>query len=150
MLFVVVSGLGWLIDTSVFMTLSGVGRWQPTAANVVSGSCGALFVFAVSARGIFRRNRGSLAQKILVLLAFNLVVIVISSFVLGFLTDRIDALALRMAWSLPSADIKLAAKILVTPVTLVLNFVVVRFLLERFVGLRLGGDGDIIEGEEVR
>lgn len=136
--FVAVSGIGWLLDVGVFMTLSGPAGWHPVAANVVSGSCGALFVFLVSASRIFRRNQGTLAQKVVVLLVFNLAVIVASSFLLGLIAAELATASQRLGWALPAADIRLAAKIIVTPATLLLNFLVVRFLVERFIGLRAG------------
>ena len=137
LLFVAISGAGWLLDTSVFMTLSGPFAWNPIAANIVSGSCGVLLVFTISSRSIFQRNSGSMLQKIGVLLAFNLVVIVASSFVLGAIATQLGLLAGRLQVAVPPAGIRLASKVLVTPVTLALNFLVVRFLLERFVGMRV-------------
>lgn len=127
-LFVGVSGVGWLLDTGVFLALSGPGGWPLLGANVVSGSCGALFVFACSARGIFRRNAGSMTAKVAALLGFNAVVIVASSVVLTALAAGLARMGAPAAW------VPLGAKVLVTPVTLALNFVVVRYLLERFIG----------------
>lgn len=136
LLFVATAGAGWLLDTTVFMLLSGPGGWHVVAANMVSGSCGALFVFAVSARGIFERNRGSMAQKVGALLLFNAAVILASSLVLGAIAALLASSAVRLGWNVPLHGLHLAAKVLVTPVTLALNFVVVRYLLERFIGLR--------------
>lgn len=135
LLFVAVSGGGWLLDLLVFVTLSGPAGWPPVVANMASGSCGALFVFAMSARGIFARNHGSMAQKIAMLLVFNLAVIVVCSFILGWIVDELTIVVAAAQVFVPPVAIRIAAKMLVTPVTLVLNFVVVRFLLERFVGL---------------
>ena len=143
-LFVAVSGTGWLLDTAVFLLLSGPGGWPVAAANMLSGSCGALLVFAASSRGIFRRNDGSMAQKVAVLLLFNAVVIAASSAVLALIAARLGTLSATWGpawgeawgWTPPPNVLRLLAKVLVTPVTLALNFVVVRLLLERFVGLR--------------
>ena len=136
LLFVALSGTGWLLDTTVFMLLSGPGRWPVVAANMVSGSCGTLFVFMASSRGVFSRNEGSMAQKIGALLLFNAAVILASSVVLGVIAAGLADGAARLGWAVPPAALRLAAKVLVTPVTLALNFVIVRFLLERFVGVR--------------
>ncbi len=138
-LFVAISGLGWLLDVTVFMTLSGPVGWQPVAANVVSGSCGSLFVFIVSASGIFQRNDGGMGQKVLVLLTFNLVVILASSLLLGLIATGLAAAAQGYGWAARPAAIRLLAKVIVTPATLLLNFLVVRFLVERFVGVRRTG-----------
>ena len=138
-LFVAISGLGWLLDVMVFMTLSGPAGWQPVAANIASGSCGSLFVFIVSATGIFQRNNGAMAQKVLVSLTFNLVVIIASSFLLGLIAASLQAAAQQHGWVARPAGIRLLAKVVVTPATLLLNFLVVRFLVERFVGVRRPG-----------
>lgn len=136
LLFVAASGTGWLIDTSVFLLLSGPGNWGVVPANIVSGSCGALFVFALSARGIFQRNQGSLGQKIGALLVFNAVVIIASSLALGVIASMLALGAAQLGWDVTPGALRLVAKVLVTPVTLALNFVVIRYLLERFIGLR--------------
>lgn len=140
-LFVAVSGTGWLLDTTVFLALSGPGGWPVVASNMVSGSCGALLVFAVSSRGIFDRNGGPLWQKVLALLVFNGAVILASSAVLGVLAAELGAVAAQSGVGLAPGQLRFVAKVLVTPVTLALNFVAVRFLLERFIGVRLAQEG---------
>lgn len=134
LLFVAISGAGWLLDVSVLMTLSGPAGWGLVPANVVSGSCGVLFVFAVSSKTIFQRNSGSVMQKVAVLLAFNLLVILASSFALAAIARAMAHLGM----DIPQAALRLAAKVLVTPLTLLLNYVVVRFLVERFIGVGAG------------
>lgn len=136
LLFVALSGTGWLLDTTVFMLLSGPGGWPVVAANMVSGSCGSLFVFMASSRGVFRRNEGSMLQKVGALLLFNAAVIVASSVVLGLIAAGLADGAARLGWAVAPGVVRLLAKVLVTPVTLALNFVIVRFLLERFIGVR--------------
>ncbi len=136
LLFVAISGLGWLLDVTVFMTLSGPVGWPRLVANIASGSCGSLFVFIVSASGIFQRNDGGMGQKVFVLLTFNLVVILASSYLLVLIATALETAAQAHGWVLRPAAISLLAKIIVTPATLLLNFLVVRFLVERFVGVR--------------
>ncbi len=148
-LFVAVSGIGWLLDVTVFMTLSGPFGWQPVTANMVSGSCGSLFVFIISLTGVFQRNRGAILPKVVVLLTFNLAVIVASSFLLGLISAGLEAGLRDLGWALPQADIRLAAKIVVTPATLFLNFLVVRFLIERFVGLRRAVDAPVMSNRSI-
>lgn len=132
--FVAVSGAGWVLDVVVFMALSGPAGWGVALANVAGGICGTLLVFTVSARSVFRRNDGSMLQKLAVLLPFNLVVIVVSSVVLAGLAHVMSGLA--AGYGITDDAVRFAAKVLVTPFTLALNFVVVRFLLERFTSLR--------------
>ena len=148
-LFVALSGTGWLLDTTVFLLLSGPGGWPVVAANMVSGSCGVLFVFIASSRGVFRRNEGSMAQKVGTLLLFNAAAILASSVVLGLIAAWLTQGVARLGWAVAPGIIRLVAKMLVTPVTLALNFIVVRFLLERFVGVRRPGcakPGAVVRG----
>lgn len=135
LMFVVISGTGWLLDTAVFLLLSGPGSWPVIAANIASSCCGVLLVFIVSSRSIFQRNEGSMLQKVLVLLLFNATVILASSVVLGLIATQLTQSATRLDWAVTPGMVRLAAKVLVTPVTLALNFVVVRLLLERFIGI---------------
>ena len=139
LLFVALSGTGWLLDTAVSLLLSGPGGWPIVAANIVSGSCGTLFVFMASSRGVFSRNEGSMAQKIGALLLFNATVILASSVVLGLIASGLADGATRLGWPVAPGLVRLAAKVLVTPVTLALNFIIIRFLLERFIGVRRPG-----------
>ena len=139
LLFVALSGTGWLLDTTVLLLLAGPGGWPVIAANMVSGSCGSLFVFMASSRGVFRRNDGSMPQKVGALLLFNAAVILASSVVLGLIADGLADGVTRLGWSVAPGMVRLAGKVLVTPVTLALNFIIVRFLLERFVGVRRPG-----------
>ena len=96
-------------------------------------------MFIVSASGIFQRNDGGMGQKVLVLLTFNLVVILASSYLLVLIATALETAAQGQGWVLRPAAISLLAKIIVTPATLLLNFLVVRFLVERFVGVRRTG-----------
>lgn len=145
-MFVAISGTGWLLDTAVFMTLSGPAGWNVVVANIVSSSLGTLLVFTVSSRGIFRRNAGPMPQKVGVLLLFNTVVILVSSVVLGIIAAQLAPAAARLGLDATPDSLRFTAKVLVTPVTLALNFIVVRFLLERFIGLRSPAAGVVREG----
>ena len=52
------SGLGWLLDLAILLSLVG-GLGAPAfAANIVSSSVAAMSVFLVSRSLIFRRGRG--------------------------------------------------------------------------------------------
>ena len=141
--FVGVSGLGWLLDTTIFLALSTLAGWGPMPANLLSATCAVLFVFAWSSRAIFRPNDGSVAQKVFVLVAFNALVILAASWILAEVAGLLDRSLAALGAAVPLALVRLTAKILVTPVTLALNFVVMRYLVERFTGLRPAPTGGL-------
>ncbi len=134
-LFVGTSGLGWLLDLAVFATLIGAAGVKPLQANLASATCGALFVFAMSSRAVFSRNEGAMTPKVLVLLGFNTLVILLASVTLAWIVRLITALAVLADIALPAPVPPVLAKLAVTPVTLALNFLFVRYLLERFIGI---------------
>lgn len=129
--FVALSGLGWLLDTAVFVILIAGSNLSVMAANVAGGACGAAFAFTTSSRWVFAGRPEGLAARLAVYLAYTIALIFAASALVD-LTARLVADAL--AWwgsRLPQTVVAFLAKCLVTPLTLVANFYVARFLIER-------------------
>ena len=123
-----ISGIGWLIDTGVFTLLSftAIPVW---ICNVVSSLCGMTFVFLLSTRKTFEVNRKrlSLKQKYLVYVLFELLIIFIASRIIGFLSDFFVSVS-------PESFIRfapIAAKICITPFTMIINFIFMKILTEK-------------------
>lgn len=112
--FGVISGLGWLIDFSIFsaLTWSGVPVW---AANMAGAATAVLFVFFASVRRVFRYQGGYLLGKLAAYAIYQVVAIILASLL-------IDALA----WGLKINPV--LSKILVTPLTFYTNFQFMSFI----------------------
>ena len=126
--FVGLSGIGWLLDFGVFAIL-GHFFSNVTANNFISSWVGVTFVFLFATRKVFRNNsRISLKWKYAIYLLYQLILIALVSQLLGF----VNGLLLDYVHiSLIEQFSGIAAKILVTPITMLLNFIVMKNLIEK-------------------
>lgn len=149
-----ISGIGWLIDFSIFIILHKfVGDVlvldfkviKFDCCNVFSMLCGVTFVFFVSTRKTFslNLNRFSLKQKYGIYIGYQLVMLILASFIIGaFITLFAQINAGIMAMEDPSFILnviskcisifkpEICAKICVTPITMVCNFIFMKILTE--------------------
>lgn len=136
--FAAVSGVGWLVDLAVYAVLTKVFLFSVLAANYLSSAVSVTFVFFVSTRHVLenRNKRIPTARKYLYYLTYQLILVTLVS-LLATLIDRYLA-AQPWVQSLPplAENTKLAAKLLITPVTMVCNFFVLKLLTE---GVRRNG-----------
>ena len=122
------SGIGWLLDFSVYSIL-GLFSDNLTLNNMISSWTGVSFVFiAASGRVFENRGRLSLRWKYLLYLAYQCVLI----YFISHLLNRINgALIAGTDFWLIQKFSNLIAKCLITPVTMTLNFLVMKKLIER-------------------
>lgn len=125
------SGLGWLLDFAILLSLVGALDAPPFAANVVSSSAAALTVFLVSRRFIFARRVGGLEYRVAFYLAYTLCVIAVAAAAMTMIVHALDLLATARGGRVSPATLVAIAKILVTPPQLTLNFLVSRHTAER-------------------
>ena len=112
--FAVVSGLGWLIDFSIFalLNLLGLPIWL---ANIFGATAAVLFVFFVSVRRIFQDNGHYIIWKLFNYIVYQLIAIVCASLLIDFIALQYEILPI-------------VAKIIVTPLTFYANFQFMSFL----------------------
>lgn len=106
--FGLVSGIGWLIDFCLFVSLGWLGApvW---ASNMVGASVAVLFVFFASVRHVFEYEGGYLIGKLIAYIAYQAIAILAASLLIDVLT--------RWFGLTP-----VLAKILVTPLAFYANF----------------------------
>ena len=126
--FVGLSGIGWLLDFCVFAILGNVSS-NVIANNFLSSWMGVTFVFLFATRKVFRNNsRISLKWKYAIYLLYQLILIALVSQLLGFVNGRLlDYVHISLIEQFSG----IAAKILVTPITMLLNFIVMKNLIEK-------------------
>lgn len=138
--FTIVSGLGWCLDFAIFNVL--VGRGEPGfLANCISATTAVTFVFVFARRWIFRMHAGSLASAVLKYALWNIIAIAAASQMIRLLGAELASLdtgeIARLVQSV--APIRMSgaqiaynlAKILVTPLTMYMNFLVMGYIVER-------------------
>lgn len=112
--FAVVSGLGWLIDFSIFALLNSFG-FPVWLANIVGATTAVLFVFFASVRKIFQYNGHYILWKLLNYIVYQIIAIVCASLLIDFIALQFGMLPI-------------IAKIIVTPLTFYANFQFMSFL----------------------
>lgn len=126
--FVGLSGIGWVLDFTTY-TLLGFVSDKLFINNVISSLVGVTFVFIFATRKVFQNNsKIPLKWKYFIYVVYQLILIFLISKLLSiiafFIVENID-IAIIISLS------GVIAKILVTPVTMILNFFVMKGIIEK-------------------
>lgn len=117
------SGIGWILDFCTFILLGFISN-NLILNNTISSWVGVTFVFCTATRHVFKNNdRISLKWKYVIYLLYQIVLIYGISELLNFIKD----LLIVYCGSFTSV----AAKIIVTPVTMSLNFLIMKCIIEK-------------------
>ena len=126
--FLGLSGIGWLLDFTVY-TLLSMRMENLALVNVLSSLVGASFVFIFSTRFVFRdSHRIPLTFKYAIYIVYQLLLIWLISRLLAWVAAGI---ALHAPWELLRRLSAILAKILVTPVTMTINFFAMKTVIEK-------------------
>lgn len=125
--FLVLSGLGWLCDMLTYTALVRLAGVTPFGANVVSSYVGVSFVWFTSLDMVFRRSGAGAGRFLALYWCYQFVSIMAYSQLL-----QVVAALLAHRTGLAALHGALAAKIVVTPLNLVTNFLFMK-MLTRFV-----------------
>lgn len=124
-----ISGIGWVVDFSIFNLLN-LRSGDVAVNNMVSSLVAVCFVFAASTRKTFVQKDGGirLGVKFAVYILYQVMLILMAS-------KLLTALHVWLAGILAGGSLAgfsaMAAKIMVTPVTMLMNFCVMKLLIER-------------------
>lgn len=126
--FIGLSGIGWILDFTTY-TLLGLVSDKLFINNIISSLVGVTFVFIFATRKVFQNNsKIPLKWKYFIYVVYQLVLIFLISKLLSiialFIVENID-IAIVISLS------GVIAKILVTPVTMILNFFVMKGIIEK-------------------
>jgi len=126
--FFLTSGVGWIIDFTVYGLL-GLVSPHVFLSNILSSFCGVTFVFIVSIRKNFtvKKSKVTLKQKYIIYLLYQVMLILVISVVLSCFYDALQQSVIPLL----ARYAKMGAKILVTPFTMVINFIVMKMLIEK-------------------
>ena len=130
--FLAVSGTGWVIDFGVFLMLTSFLQFNVAYANMISCIPSLTFVFLVSTHKVFARSRTNvpLYAKYIIYFAYQMVMVFCVSWLGQWLYDAVAATQL-MNIALIAANLKLLCKICITPITMTINFCVMKVLSEK-------------------
>lgn len=127
--FIGISGVGWIIDFVIYTLLTGAAGLPVAPSNYISTVPAITLVFFVSTRKLFlcRPDGLSLRAKYVLYVVYQLLLVTAVSFLAQWLAGVLPLLLPFLG-----GFAKLAAKILITPVTMVCNFFVLKYLAEKW------------------
>ena len=128
--FLFLSGIGWLIDFTLYLLFSNIFNLKIIYSNILSSIPAVTFVFFVSTRKIVSKNnsRISLKEKYLIYFLYQLILILLIS----LLAQYLYLLSLKnISMNVELKLLKIIIKILITPITMLINFIVMKFLIEK-------------------
>lgn len=125
--FLFVSGTGWIIDFGLYSLLTGIFRFQILYSNILSSMPAITFVFIFSTKKIFKENKYgfSIKQKYIIYFIYQIVLVLLVSLLGQFL--YIIIIKNKINFSL----LKIIIKVIITPITMILNFFVMKYLTEK-------------------
>ena len=126
--FVGLSGIGWILDFITFTLLGFVSK-NLVLNNFISSGVGVTFVFIFATRGIFKNNsKISLKWKYIIYIIYQCVLI----FFMSKLLDAVNGfIVAHFAVDIIVRFAAIISKIVITPISMVLNFFVMKGLIEK-------------------
>ena len=121
--FVILSGIGWLLDMGTFTALVKLFGLPNHVANFVSSYVGVTFVWFASLKAVFRRGGEGRQTLLLAYWIYQFVSITAYSQILHAVANMLPSVAPGIV-----LDVDVAAKIVVTPFNLLTNFIFMKFL----------------------
>ncbi len=126
--FVGLSGIGWILDFGTYSILTFFLH-NPELSNIISSWVGVTFVFSLATRKVFQDNgKIPLKLKYVIYLCYQCVLIFFISKVLNVVNVLITT---KCAIAIIQKMSAIIAKIAVTPITMVLNFVMMKIIVEK-------------------
>lgn len=123
--FVLISGVGWLLDMASYAVLSQLFAVPPSYANFISSMVGVTYVWIVALNRLFDRREYSRSIYLPIywsyqgisILAYSVIISIVATSAINFKIGQIS--------DMPSA---LVAKIIITGPNLITNFIFMSFL----------------------
>ena len=126
--FLFISGIGWLIDFCLYTVLTIKFNLKIFYTNIFSSIPAISYVFLMSTKKIFtksHRNNLTIIQKYIIYFIYQLLLI----FLISIVAQNLYTLVGK--YNLNFKMMKIIIKILITPVTMTINFFVIKYLTEK-------------------
>ncbi len=129
--FLLVSGVGWLIDFCGYLFLTHTVGIDVGISNFLSAIPSITYVFILSTRKIFQNNgKLPLYIKYVIYFIYQMILLSIVSLISQGLYDLLHN-SMLFEYALISRYAKILIKLAITPITMTSNYFVMRYLSER-------------------
>ena len=126
--FFLISGIGWLMDIIIYTILTNIGL-NVLLSNIISSTVAVTYVYITSTKKLFKNDsKYSLKVKYIMYIIYQICMILISSYIVYLISSYL--LNINELFIIIVNHAKLSAKIIVTPFTMVINFIFMKFLIE--------------------
>ena len=128
--FILVSGIGWIFDFTTYLILTNIFDLKVMISNMISAIPALTYVFAMSSKRIFKNENSkvSLKFKYIIYFVYQIILVTTVSFIAGFLYDYVIGI---ITINILIKYMKLIVKIIITPITMLLNFIIMKNLIEK-------------------
>ena len=123
-----ISGLTWLLDFATFYLLVRFAHLPVFTANLLSAGLAATVAFLLSHKLAFAGRRDRLLLRTFVYCAYTLAIILLASAAVSYVAAAARSFSDTRHLQLTPGLCALIAKVVVTPINFLLNFVVARFV----------------------
>ena len=130
--YALVAGLGWVVDFAIYTALSvGLG-WAVTPSNFVSSVIAVTLVFFLSKSKVLTRHNEKIPVQVqyLLYILYRLAVIALLSWLAGYVHRFLLSLSWFTAVELLRENVKPITKILITPFTVLINYIALCWIAE--------------------
>jgi len=128
--FVGLSGIGWIADFIILISLVTYTTVPTHYANMISSCIAALGVFIASREKVFVKGKRNIYANLGIYLIYTLLIIMAASYLIGALSMYLIHTMSLMGFVFQPVLLVAIAKIVLTPFNMLLNFFVSKWLNE--------------------
>lgn len=127
--FFCISGIGWLIDMSIYTILTSFTQTNTIVANIISSIVSVTYVYVISTRKTFinASTNINLKKKYMFYIIYQICMILFSSTMIGKIANIFSNVSIEFL----AKNSKIMAKIIFTPITMIANFIFMKLLIEK-------------------
>ena len=117
------------MDMSIYTILTSIINIPPSFSNILSSLVAVTFVYITSTKKLFQNNENKFGvkKKYIFYVIYQIFMILLSSFIIGKLAILLTYIDIAIIKQFAN----IGAKILFTPVTMIVNFIFMKWLIEK-------------------
>lgn len=128
--FVIISGIGFVLDFTTYFILINFINLQISYANMISAIPAITYVFFMSTKKVFNEKKSNIdiSIKYVVYFIYQIILVSLVSLLAQLIYDNLIEILPK---SIIINNLKIIIKLLITPITMTCNFFVMKILSEK-------------------